>query len=547
MGRCMNINKNGYSPVFKVIISILVFGFLSGLLAAQHQVKHIGTEKQLFVDDELVDYADGVKWRVNQPRKAGPVLRPLPETEGPYLLTGSILQVEDAYWMYYGSITPSAWLARYWEGEVPGEARVMTRLAKSHDGIHWHRAQINRFDIGRGKENAIVIPSGYGTLFMDPHQTRGAPFWFIGNICENPWWEASEGAIHTLLDSEGEKVGGAMYLCYSKNGLTWQRIKTPILPIWCDTQNQAFYDPFIKKYVAYVRGRVDKLRSVHRSESEKLDQLPWKYEIKPGTAIGPGGYIDKMVYEEWPAVITYDSLDPAYTDIYTPNVHIYPYAESRTYLAFLPVYRRYKFHDSHGRDTRGKYKNDGPIEIQLAVSRDGIKWKRYHEPYIPLGRMDELDGGCLYMGVGMIRKGSEIYQYYTGSPWTHGSYRYQPELSNAVFRAVQRLDGFVSVNAGREGGEIVTHPIIFSGNRLQLNINCGAMGEAWVEILDNSGNPLPGFRMEDCVSVDRNGVDQEVWWKDGPDVSALSGKTIRLRIRMRSSKLFALKFVENRK
>ena len=208
----------------------------------------------------------------------------------------------------------------------------------------------------------------------------------------------------------------------------------------------------------------------------------------------------------------------------------------------MPVYRRYKNFDSFDRDTRGQYKNDGPIEIQLAVSRDGINWKRYHEPYIPLGRNNEPDGGCLYIGVGMIRQGDEIFQYYTGSPWTHGSYPYQPELSNAIFRTVQRLDGFVSVIASHEGGELITHPLIFQGNRLQLNIDCGAMGEAWVEIQDASGNPIPNFSMDDCVSVDRNGVDQEVWWKQGPDVSSLADQTVRLRIKMRSSKLYAFQF-----
>jgi hypothetical protein len=71
------------------------------------------------------------------------------------------------------------------------------------------------------------------------------------------------------------------------------------------------------------------------------------------------------------------------------------------------------------------------------------------------------------------------------------------------------------------------------------------MGEAWVEIQDASGNAIPNFRMEDCVSVDRNGVAQEVWWKQGPDVSSLAGQEIRLRIKMRSSKFYAFQFIVN--
>ena len=522
---------------------MIVFICFSGQHLAQGQIANIGNKKHLFIDDQFIAIATGVKWQVNPPRKAGQVLSPIPEIEGSYLITNSTLTVDNEHWMYYSFIAPENWLEKDWQGEVPGDARHMTCLAKSQDGIRWKRVAVNKFDIGAGKNNAIVMPSSGGTVFLDPNKTRGSRFWFIGNITENPWWDQSKGAIYKLLDDQGEKVGGAMYLCHSEDGINWQRIKEPVLPIWCDTQNQAFYDPYHERYVAYVRGRVNKLRSVHRGESVQLDKVPWPFEIKPETEVGPGGLIPRLIHEEWPTVIKSDSLDPEYTDIYTPNVHIYPYAESPVYLAFLPVYRRYKNFDSFGRDSRGKYKNDGLIEIQLAVSRDGIDWIRYHEPYIPLGRDNETDGGCLYMGVGMIKLGDEIWQYYTGSPWTHGSYPYQPELSNAIFQAVQRLDGFVSVTAGHAGGELITYPIIFEGNRLQLNIDCGAMGEAWIEIQDAAGNPLPGYSMEESVSVDRNGVAQEVWWKQGPDVSALAGQPIRLRIKMRSSKLYAFQFV----
>ena len=70
------------------------------------------------------------------------------------------------------------------------------------------------------------------------------------------------------------------------------------------------------------------------------------------------------------------------------------------------------------------------------------------------------------------------------------------------------------------------------------------MGEAWVEIQDETGQPLPGFTFEDAVSVDRNGVAQEVWWHGGPDVGSVSGRPARLKIKMRSARLYAFQFVE---
>ena len=61
------------------------------------------------------------------------------------------------------------------------------------------------------------------------------------------------------------------------------------------------------------------------------------------------------------------------------------------------------------------------------------------------------------------------------------------------------------------------------------------------------GLPSEGFTMDDAVSVDRNGVAQEVWWKQGPDVGKLTGLPLHLRIRMRAAKLYAFQFVEAEK
>ena len=116
--------------------------------------------------------------------------------------------------------------------------------------------------------------------------------------------------------------------------------------------------------------------------------------------------------------------------------------------------------------------------------------------------------------------------------------------NQAIIRTVQRLDGFVSMDADYEGGELVTPVLKFAGNRLQLNIDCGGMGEAWVELQDENGKPIPGFTPEESVSVDRNGVAQEVWWRNGPDVSSLAGRPIKVRIRLRSAKLYAFQFVQ---
>ncbi len=45
-----------------------------------------------------------------------------------------------------------------------------------------------------------------------------------------------------------------------------------------------------------------------------------------------------------------------------------------------------------------------------------------------------------------------------------------------VERFVIRTDGFVSVNAGYSGGELLTKPLIFDGDNLILNFATSALG-----------------------------------------------------------------------
>ena len=132
------------------------------------------------------------------------------------------------------------------------------------------------------------------------------------------------------------------------------------------------------------------------------------------------------------------------------------------------------------------------MEVQLAVSRDGVTFERFRTPYVGLGLIDEPQlGGMVYMGVGLVRRGNFIYQYYTEDARTHNLPRLQ-HGGVRIWQAKQRLDGFVSADIGPAGGHLVTPPIVFAGNRLQLNIDCGATGEAWVELQDETGKPLAG-------------------------------------------------------
>ena len=197
----------------------------------------------------------------------------------------------------------------------------------------------------------------------------------------------------------------------------------------------------------------------------------------------------------------------------------------------------------------GQWEDFGPLEVQLAVSRDGIHWQRpSREPYFPTGLADEWDRWYAVMGPGLVRRGNYLYQYYNSSGRLHdgailrAEYEKSAPQLGGIGIVRQRLDGFVSADVDHKGGWLQTPLLTFRGNRLRLNIDTGAMGTAFVELRDADGQPIPGFTLADCEEIGGNFIDQLVYWKGNPDVSSLAGREIRLHVRLKRGKLYAFQF-----
>ena len=179
------------------------------------------------------------------------------------------------------------------------------------------------------------------------------------------------------------------------------------------------------------------------------------------------------------------------------------------------------------------------------MSRDGVHWKRYPRPaYVGVGNHHRDLIHQVYLAQGMVRRGSEIWQYYFGEEAYHSTWR--RDLKRAVYRVVQRLDGFVSATAPYENtGTLITKPLVFKGNRLVLNISTGAAGYAQVGLLDEQGKPIRGFSAEDCVYINGDFIETDVEWiKKGKDVSSLQGKMVQVEFQLRGTRLYSMQFLQ---
>ncbi len=468
----------------------------------------IGNRRQLFIDKRFIAESRGIALNVNPPLRRIPVITPQRPWEagyvGGYL---SVLEHEGVFKMwYYG---------------VPKKGSPRLCFAQSADGVGWERPNLGRVEFeGRRDTNIVLQQFREGAVFLDPVAEPARRFKTLS---------AFGGRRPSVL---GTHSNGTLTLLASPNGLDWKE-EVEVLPFFPDSHNNLFWDPRIGKYVAYLRGW-NPLRVVVRAEIERdAIMKPWPFTRSTNPRylwrVFPwGGDWPPTPSTEFPAVLACDERDPEGSDVYTPNVNLYPWADD-AYFAFPAMFRHTK--------PKGEEKVPvaGILETQFAASRDGIRFERYdRKPYYPGGLPGDADTHGSYTGLGMLRRGSEIFMYYTGTTLDHGAATEREP--NAVYLAAQRLDGFVSADAGLDGGEIATPLVTFRGEQLQLNIDTGAMGTAWVKLESADGREIESDR------ILANHTHHPVRWRTGSP-SEFQGKPARLRISMKRARLFAFQFV----
>jgi len=150
--------------------------------------------------------------------------------------------------------------------------------------------------------------------------------------------------------------------------------------------------------------------------------------------------------------------------------------------------------------------------------------------------------------------GDEIWLYYGGANYTHGTpclYRDKFENGESTGRKTKytgsiglakwKLDRFVSVDAGPEGGTLTTVPIVFSGSRLELNAATKERGSIVVEILDMRGNVIA--RSEPFHG---DALRYKLAWEGRFHVRKLTGRPVTLRFHLKSAELYSFAFRRGR-
>lgn len=73
-------------------------------------------------------------------------------------------------------------------------------------------------------------------------------------------------------------------------------------------------------------------------------------------------------------------------------------------------------------------------------------------------------------------------------------------------------------------------------------MDCGAGGWLFVELQDEEGRALEGYTLKTCETITANDIRVRVAWHGPGGRIAVESRTVRLRVVMRSAKLYSFQF-----
>lgn len=491
-------------PMFKLLAVLALLLVLPMQIASGQKPKtqpiEIGERLELFVDHFLIDELRNAELKLHAPRAAESALVFDKSWEGKFCGYTTVIKDDNLFRMYYRGL-PTA-------GKDGTDAEV-TCYAESRDGIHWKKPDLGIYEIHGTRDNNVVL-SG-----QTPASHNFSPF-----LDTNP--NAPKQQRYKALG--GTQTSGLLAFV-SADGLRWQRLqKGPVFTKGVfDSQNVSFYSESEQQYVCYFRtwtqGNYDGFRSVSRTTSK--DFVHWTDPVS-------------MTFGDTPPEHLYTNQ----TTPYFRAPHIYFGIAAR----FMPGRRVLSEGDAKRIGVDARYFGDCSDTV-LLTSRGSNRYDRtFMESFVRPGLgLENWVSRTNYPALGIVAtNGNELSIYLQKNYGQPTSY---------LQRFTLRTDGFASVHAGYEQGELQTKPLVLppvenSATNLQLCMNCStsAAGSIGVELQDTKGNTIPGFSLDECVPVIGDRIQRPVSWKDSKSLTKLAGQTIRIRFVLSDADLYAMQF-----
>lgn len=519
---------------------------------------------ELLIDDHMIEKKINVMRRVHEPVPGDIAIKFDQPWEGNVSAYYTVIrETKDWLRLYYraGSIDINALKLRR---TVTNGQR--TCYAESRDGgMTWVKPTLGLFEYPSESGN-----TANNIIWVDERSTENfTPFKDTNPNCDpNMVYKAIGSRLNPYL----------LYAMVSSDGINWRMIREdPILTIYhgkFDTQNVVFWNNITNKYMMFYRDCIDRRTNAGRG-------------IKVATSdnfINWSGFL----WLNW----TTDRFSQEEYQLYTNSIQQY-YRAPHIMVGFPNRFNQERVgHPGHPQT--------GVFDSILISSRDGINWSRTSEAIFRPGQQKKRWASRNnLMALNMYESRSRIDDTIPELTILTSEGYYLDVCS--LRRYTWRLDGFVSINAGFQEGELITKPFILKGRILVLNLSTSAMGWIKVEVQDpaKGGTPYPGCELQNCHETFGDSVSQMVNWKpvttveevedtsplpivtqspkqddpdldiddkliepvistpspkrmkqvvrlvrEGYDLSELNGKQVQLRFRMKDCDLYSFQFVK---
>ncbi|MST93657.1 MAG: hypothetical protein EXS33_00015 [Pedosphaera sp.] len=463
--------------------------------------------RQLFLDDFVIGDLNQVSRVIHQPTKyaGNPVVRADVPTDG------NFIQIRDAPCWEEQEQVWKMWYLRFGDD---GNGAGGAGYARSKDGLHWEKPVLGVVESHGSRNNNLVT-------------VKDEPRAFIHHVFLDPHAQPAQ-RYKGMIESRG------LQPLVSADGFVFTKLAVPVIP--SGDESHVNWDERQQQYILTVKHNGPFGRSIYLSLSKDYEH--WSvpeliYHADAQDQILGERYLREVA--ENPRMWRPTINQPGEYNVEIYNMPVFAY--EGLYIG-LPTY-----FESSGRIPRPRGNQDGVSSPKLVSSRDLRVWNRIADRahFIPVSEMGSgaLDTGQILASSHPVQIGDELWFYYSGL-----DVRYRPNVPKAdgyrggIHLAKLRLDGFVSLRAGDQGGFVDTRPARIDGKRLLVNVTAEG-GQLTAEITDAEGrNVLPGWERNRCTVVTGDQLRTELTWP-GRMLAELKGKQVRIRFHLKNADLYS--------
>lgn len=500
--------------------------FQNILAASDKELIAVGLQKQLLVDDFIIEEKNNITRALGIPQKMGVVMGPtIPTDFDPVkLFPNGLPENGGAY--EFGRRLSVVWNEKrqIFQMLYRASAENLTGYAESRDGINWVKPLISE----DGKSNLITYRGKNRGIFYE------ASFMIDPTV---PWGHPEK---YKAAYNPGNTQCA---IAYSKDGIHWKGYNNgeSVTGRAADTYNQILWDSLAQRYLLLTRtdlgdeGGFQESRStrimVHQKDNDLINYpTNWKTMVNIN--------VDDPEEKRTKAGVPQRQMESmclwVYENIYFALMHVLTAGDLTGFEGLREI-----------ADADKRPETD-VIDYYIGTSRNGIDfdktWLYARTPFIVRGADYHFDKGMLQPSSEIITRNDEHLIYYTGQYNQHHTPENNKKESGKIGLAKLPLDRFICHRAGDTTGTITTKPFSLRGDILEVNVDAGS-GWLQVELLDEMGLGIPGFSglgAKKYEAIDELRLRTE--WQKGRSLNDLQGKTIKLRFKINNAKLYAFKF-----